>query len=1073
MKSNPHVLAGLLKRILTLSAAIACQADAGVVGTSTVNDDPYFFDSSITNSLITTGQTSLAAVSGTTPTSGFALAGVNNGSAVNGTNTTVTFYNTLDATPATITFTLTQGYDITSISALCGWQDTYFGSNFFSVQVEIGGSGIYTSIGNFGQKAYTGTPPAGFPAVTDFGFSVRTNITENSTGIIAKNVTGIRFVFTDPYTDIPTFNGTVIRELSALGTPTVPTATNPAYVGPIIPAAGEPTATTRTDTYGAAGWGFYTPISGTIVNRLGYWDQGGDGLAVSHEVMIVKYLPGPPPSYTKVVRVTIPAGTAARLENGYRWVNIPELVLPNIGQGADFYGIVASHGTDPWPNGMGNGFPITRVLGTRQNTFTNGGGAMTDTNSVASVGVGYGGANFGYEPPTTIKTVADTRVKIMPLGDSITAGFTDNSAWNVPFEYGYRGPLATALLNAGIPFRFVGLSPEPFNNTSGDPTKGATVFPVNELRDPGIAQGSHRGYGGWTIAQINTNVAAWIATDDPDVILLHIGTNGIGASSPADLATLVNTIFTAKPAVKLVVAQIIPAVAYNANCVAYNTYIRNTLVPTLAASGKNISTVDQYANFLTNPADSTSIDASKFSNGINHPTNAGYTLMANTWLPAVTQMTLSSRSVPATTTTGSTLATLSRLGAAGGETLTYSLVSGGESADNGFFSIVGNQLKAGSHRFDADPAGASYRIRIQVTGSVTGTTAQNFRLTRAAGSANPLAISIASVNNASETAYSADVKNNDLLNGVAGTFTNLQSAGGPVGQFANDGLNGGVGETGAIAWTADGNVSSLTYEIGVGNGFGYDVSSITTIAAWTNAGFGNQKYKVSVRYSGATEYVPAPECSVDYQPFSNTGGGATKITITRPGGQVFSRIEGIRFTGLNVAASAGGGSTTFREIDVVGAASTLTAFESFMKSSYPAITDSNSYAVADPDGDGLTNLQEYAFGTDPGVSSLTPIAYSGAAVSTHGPPTTSTANIPNSVDFRSVFGRRKNYLSAGLTYTVQFSADLSAWVNSTATPTVLASDATMDAVSVPYPLFINTVNGVEKPSFFRIVVSGD
>jgi len=79
-----------------------------------------------------------------------------------------------------------------------------------------------------------------------------------------------------------------------------------------------------------------------------------------------------------------------------------------------------------------------------------------------------------------------------------------------------------------------------------------------------------------------------------------------------------------------------------------------------------------------------------------------------------------------------------------------------------------------------------------------------------------------------------------------------------------------------------------------------------------------------------------------------------------------------------------------------------------------------------------------------------------------------------------VFGRRKDYVTAGLTYTVQFSAGLDIWVNSTDTPTVLtgagdANPSAVEAVSVPYPLFIpftrNGVPGFEKPTFFRVRVS--
>ena len=92
-------------------------------------------------------------------------------------------------------------------------------------------------------------------------------------------------------------------------------------------------------------------------------------------------------------------------------------------------------------------------------------------------------------------------LRIMPLGDSITCGYTDNPNWNVPFEFGYRGPLYTLLKNAGYDFQFVGACPQPFDNYSGDPTRGGTVAPTLDLRP--LGQNGHRGYGGVSIATID------------------------------------------------------------------------------------------------------------------------------------------------------------------------------------------------------------------------------------------------------------------------------------------------------------------------------------------------------------------------------------------------------------------------------------------------------------------------------------------------------------------------------------------------------------------------------------------
>lgn len=143
------------------------------------------------------------------------------------------------------------------------------------------------------------------------------------------------------------------------------------------------------------------------------------------------------------------------------------------------------------------------------------------------------------------------------------------------------------------------------------------------------------------------------------------------------------------------------------------------------------------------------------------------------------------------------------------------------------------------------------------------------------------------------------------------------------------------------------------------------------------------------------------------------------------------------------------------------------------------VTWSNGYLptdVSNPagniDSDSLTNLQEFAFGTNPTAASSSQLSYVPGGEVTPGLPKASNVASGPGVDFRAVFCRRKDYVAAGLTYTVQFSAGLDVWVDSNATPTVLTSSTgSVEAVSVPYPFFIATARGVEKPTFFRIAIT--
>ena len=245
-------------------------------------------------------------------------------------------------------------------------------------------------------------------------------------------------------------------------------------------------------------------------------------------------------------------------------------------------------------------------------------------------------AALGMIATSSLFAVDMGRIRIMPLGDSITAGYTDNPNWKHPFEFGYRSGLYTRMKKAGYNFVFVGESKEPFSKRFGDPTHGGSVNPTLDIRK--VKQDAHRGYGGWNIMSIQKNVTQWVKKDRPDIILLLIGINGINANSPKQLDSLVKTVYEADKDVKIVVAQITPKSKFNQNLFAYNTYIRETLVPAYSGKGHAIITVDLYRHFLINPNDPKSIDATRLSNRINHPTNRLYNKMAESWFQGIKAM---------------------------------------------------------------------------------------------------------------------------------------------------------------------------------------------------------------------------------------------------------------------------------------------------------------------------------------------------------------------------------------------------------------------------------------------------
>jgi len=128
-------------------------------------------------------------------------------------------------------------------------------------------------------------------------------------------------------------------------------------------------------------------------------------------------------------------------------------------------------------------------------------------------------------------------------------------------------------------------------------------------------------------------------------------------------------------------------------------------------------------------------------------------------------------------------------------------------------------------------------------------------------------------------------------------------------------------------------------------------------------------------------------------------------------------------------------------------------------------------ANGNPDGDGLNNLFEFAFGTDPAVAQNKVAAEVDGLLASRGAPTVKLLHAPGAPDFefRGIFCRRKDRLARRISYQPQFSADLMTWANASAEPVVRADDGEIEVVSVLAPAQI----GGRTPRFFRVAVTAE
>ena len=210
----------------------------------------------------------------------------------------------------------------------------------------------------------------------------------------------------------------------------------------------------------------------------------------------------------------------------------------------------------------------------------------------------------GNAPRYVASTETQPRLRIMPLGDSITEGVGGDGGG------GYRLPLFQQLTSAGYRVQMVG---------------NHMARPSTDLPEP-----FHEGHSGWTIGGIHQHMVAWLeGVDDPDVVLMHIGTNDSGAADFNNridaLDSLITTIVETRPMTHIVVTTLLPRSDATLDAKIqeqFNPFVQ-PLVERHQAQGHRVHFFDMHARLSCERPE----NGGDMNDGL-HPNKDGYVKMA-------------------------------------------------------------------------------------------------------------------------------------------------------------------------------------------------------------------------------------------------------------------------------------------------------------------------------------------------------------------------------------------------------------------------------------------------------------
>ncbi|MEZ5706218.1 MAG: SGNH/GDSL hydrolase family protein [Burkholderiaceae bacterium] len=230
---------------------------------------------------------------------------------------------------------------------------------------------------------------------------------------------------------------------------------------------------------------------------------------------------------------------------------------------------------------------------------------------------GGGGGNDGAVDGATSATrvascgLSGGALRIMPFGDSITEGEAGHNT--------YRRVLWQRLQAAGCNVDLVGTKYGVSSGYRNSPSKS----PPN-----GDFDLDHEGYWDYHVNEVIPLAASSAAAAQPDIVLIHIGTNdvlaGQGASGiAAEISSLVGSLRSGKSNMYILLAKIVPATPNTAGTAALNRQI-DSIASKLNSATSPVIVVDQASGYST--ADN--------YDGV-HPAPSGESKIGNRWASAV------------------------------------------------------------------------------------------------------------------------------------------------------------------------------------------------------------------------------------------------------------------------------------------------------------------------------------------------------------------------------------------------------------------------------------------------------